>query len=249
MTAPDRIGPYTLLSPLAHGARSHAWRARDERSGAVAALKLARLGDAAACAGLRREFEVALLLGRHPHIVRILDYSEHDGVACLCMEQLSPPGALRLGEFGQLLRALEHVHACGMVHCDVKPANLLRAGGLLKLGDFGIARRPGAAGPAHGTPGYMAPEQMRARPLGPPADLYAAGVVLYELLAGTRPFAGSAFEMMQRALAGEVAPLAALPAGPGLHFAAIVQRALAPDPADRYQTAGQFLRDFCANMR
>jgi serine/threonine protein kinase len=243
MTAPARIGPYILIDVLGQGARSHVWRARDGRSGALVALKLARIGDRAACIRLRRESEVAAVLGRHPNIVRVDDYLEHDGVACLGMELLEAAGAVRLEEFGQLLCALGHAHGRGIVHLDVKPANLLRSGAQLKLGDFGLARRAGEAGPAHGTPGYMAPEQMRGRPPGPPADLYAAGVVLYELLAGARLFAGSPFEVVRRVLHAEVAPA---PAG---RFGAIVRRALAPDATERYQSAGEFLLDFSANMR
>jgi serine/threonine-protein kinase len=246
MTVTARIGRYSLLRLLGRGARTQVWQARDERSGTLVALKLAASGDEAGRMRLRREAEVAALLGPHPNIARVDDYIEHDGVACLCIELLEPAAAtLRLAEFGQLLRAIKHSHGRGVLHCDIKPANLLRSGEVLKLADFGIARRPGEAGPAHGTPGYMAPEQMRALPLGPSSDLYCAGVILYELLAGTRLFTGSAFDVMRSVLAPDVA---ALPRLPSARFEAIVRRALAPEPAGRYQTAGQFLRDFLQEM-
>jgi hypothetical protein len=138
----------------------------------------------------------------------------------------------------ELCRALGRAHARRIVHRDVKPENvLLTADGRVKVGDFGIARlaestTEAPAGTIIGTPRYMAPEQARGGPLTPATDVYAVGVVLYEMLAGHPPFAGSsAVELALRHVSDPPPPLGdAVP--PGL--AAIVMRALAKDPAERF---------------
>ena len=241
MQALDRIGPYTLLRPLGEGARSAVWLASEAGSGRERALKLLRTPDQAGRARFRNEWAVARQLAPHPHVARIDAAGEAGGVPWLAMELLGAAPPLSLAGVRQLLLALGHVHAHGIVHCDVKQANLLAGpDGALKLADFGIARQAGqGAGPAHGTPHAMAPEQLRGQPLDCRVDIFAAGVLLYQLVTGARPFAGSPFEVMQQILGG-------LAHDPGTPFDAVLARALAADPACRYAHAAEFLSAFDA---
>lgn len=245
----DRLGPYAILGPLGDPARSHAWLARHEGSGAERALKVAPHADAPACARLRNEAAIGRLLD-HPNVLKVFDAGAEGELEWLALEVAVPhPGAWPLAGFRQLLAALVHLQERGVVHCDVKPGNLMQGtDGRLLLADFGIARRAGqGAGAAHGSPGFMAPEQMRGAALDGGADLYAAGVVLYLLLTGRRPFAGTPFEVMQQTLR-EAAPAPSLTAGGDQRFDLVVARALAMKNADRYGSALAMLRDFEAAL-
>jgi serine/threonine-protein kinase len=239
------VGPFLLLQPLGTGARGHVWRARDSRSGEERALKLAALGDAAACARLRNEALVGAAAS-HPRLVQVFGGGEDPaaGVAWLAMECLpGGPAPLSLATFGQLLEALACLHAGGIVHADIKPANLLATSdGGLKLGDFGLARRAGSAAPAHGTPRYMSPEQMRGCAIGPASDVFSAGAILFELACGRKVFDGTPFDIVRQVLAAS--PSAPLP--PGAPLEALVRRALARDPAERFADGGEFLIQFRA---
>ena len=141
----------------------------------------------------------------------------------------------------QLCRALEHAHAEHIVHRDIKPANvLISARGRVKVGDLGIARlaegsTDGGTATIVGTPRYMAPEQASGQPVTPATDVYSAGIVLYEMLAGRTPFGGeSAVEIALQHVNLEPPPL---PDGTPRTLRRVVARALAKDPADRYQSA------------
>ena len=167
---------------------------------------------------------------------------------------LHPAGARAIAE--RLCRALAHAHSRGIVHRDVKPANvMLSDGGQVKLGDLGIARLTSAttggdpgltrATSGHvdgqaaiaGTPRYMAPEQSRGLPATPATDVYSAGVVLYEMLAGSPPFAGGS--VVELALRHERDPPPPLPAGIETSLARVTMRALAKNPARRYADGGE----------
>ena len=142
----------------------------------------------------------------HPNVVTLFDFFEDGGVPYIAMEYVSGGslrplvGALRLAQVFEvaegMLAALRHAESCGISHRDLKPENVLLTGqGGIKIADFGIARayneltgRLTSTGMAVGTPAYMAPEQARDEPVGPYTDLYAVGVVAYELLAGSPPF-------------------------------------------------------------
>ena len=143
----------------------------------------------------------------------------------------------------QLCRALDHAHAEHIVHRDVKPANvLISQHGRVKVGDLGIARladggtTDGGTATIVGTPRYMAPEQAGGEPVTPATDVYSTGIVLYEMLAGHPPFGGeSAVEIALRHVQEPVPPL---PSGDApTRFSGSSRRALAKDPADRYQSA------------
>ena len=139
----------------------------------------------------------------------------------------------------QLCRALGSAHAQGIVHCDVKPGNVvLTAEGQVKVGDFGVARlaewtSQALSATVAGTPRYMSPEQARGRPTTSATDVYSAGVVLYEMLAGEPPFAGgSAFELGLRHVQR---PPPHSPTGVPPALRQVVGKALAKDPANRYR--------------
>ncbi len=198
----------------------------------------------------------AQLLSRldHPHIVRIYDYVGRDDLCLLIMELLAGgtltgqhlpgEGACALGL--AVADALTCAHTMGILHRDIKPDNILfTAAGQPKITDFGIAKiLDGSADTASrivGTPKYMAPEQITGDRLGPATDLYALGVVLYELLAGTPPFDPRLPlpELFRHHC--ELTPPP--PAGAPAPVAEVVMRALAKEPADRYPSAHAFALD------
>ncbi len=147
-----------------------------------------------------------------------------------------------------LLRGLQYSHGRGVVHRDVKPGNLiLTTENEVKIADFGIARIEASeltqAGTVMGTPAYMAPEQLMGQPIDGRADLYAAGVILYQLLTGERPFTGSLTAIMHKALHTEPPPPSALSVSAGPELDRVVARAMAKRPADRFPSADAFLTD------
>ncbi|HEX3542081.1 MAG TPA: serine/threonine-protein kinase [Acidimicrobiales bacterium] len=198
----------------------------------------------------------------HPHIVPIYDYVERDGICLLVMEKL--PGGTLWERFRQqglgvettcavvmaACTALHYAHRRGVLHRDVKPENLLySADGVLKITDFGIAKVVGGGetlatrgGEILGTPAYMAPEQAEGRELGPEADVYATGIMLYELLSGALPYPedGGPLAIVYRHVYEDPTPISQ--AAPGLVPALmdVTMRAIARAPGDRYPTAEAF---------
>lgn len=234
---PGHSGGYLLRRALA----PNVWLA-DAPDGRPVALKLAPV-PAFPPAGLR-----------HPRIVAVLETGGADGAAFIVMEYMDGPPLPALLEAGplpparavawmaQLLEGLGYAHGQGVVHRDIKPSNLLLdAAGGLKLADFGLAGRPGIAS-AHGTPGYMAPEQMRGQ-ADSRSDLFAAAVVLYQMLAGRRPFEGTPFQLMQQVLLEAPPPLPPRLAA----FQPLLARGLAKNASGRYQHASEF-RDAILTM-
>jgi serine/threonine protein kinase len=242
-----RVGPLLLLEPLGQGVRSRVWRARDLCSGAERALKLVPLCDPAACARLRNEARIGAALA-HPRLVRSFEQGEDAmaRAAWLSMECLSGARApLSLAAFGQMLEGLDWLHRHGIVHGDVKPANLLAGeGGEVKLGDFGLAGHAGTRPALHGSPRYMAPERLRGAGLDPRGDVFAAGAILLEILTGRPAFDGTPFEIMQQLLAG-----AARPRATGTPLERVASRALSPEPALRFADAGAVLVAFRASSQ
>jgi Protein kinase domain len=155
---------------------------------------------------------------------------------------LPPERAFALTE--RILAALDHAHRAGVLHRDMKPANVMVSDGEIKITDFGIARM---LGDQHaddegmlGTPAYMAPEQVLGQPLDARTDLYAVGVILYRLLTGTLPFEGETAVVLQQQVGDAPAPLHTRRDGLPAWCEPIVHRALAKPKAERFQTADEF---------
>lgn len=197
---------YQLIEEIGRGGMGVVYRARDlhlERDVALKLLDRSTLGTEGQARLLREARAVAKL--NHPNIVTVYDASELDGAPFLAMElvvgemlreRLDAPLAEKLGWMVQVCQALEHAHAQGVLHRDLKPENLfIGTDGRVRLADFGLARYMNTrqltqTGSLVGTPAYAAPEQLRGEPLDARADLYALGVMLYELCAGRLPFEG-----------------------------------------------------------
>ena len=254
--APDLSGcalddRYELHAVIGEGAFGRVYEGRDRRLDRPVAVKVIKpwwTEDPDWVASFERE---AQLLARvsDPGIVQIFDVG-HAPEGLYYVSELvageNLAARLRRGPVApweacaiaaQLCRALAHAHAKGIVHRDVKPANiLLSTQGRVKVGDFGVARlaegSTDGGATIVGTPRYMAPEQGTGRPTTPATDMYSVGVVLYEMLAGTPPFAsGTVVEMAMRHLHEPPPPLPArLPAT----LQAITARALAKEPDERF---------------
>ena len=248
------VGRYEILGELGRGAMAVVYLARQiglDRHVALKELRAFRATDAGLVKRFVREAKVAGSLS-HPNIVMVHEFFEHDGLPYIAME-LVACGSLRahmghtspaqvLGVLEGMLAGLGHAAARGLVHRDVKPENVLvGSDGRVKIADFGIARAGdelwGAAltepGFAVGTPAYMAPEQVTAGDIGPWTDLYAVGVVAYEMVTGSLPFAGSPSAALAR-MRSEPAPSPLL-AAPDLDtgISEWIEWMLATDPAAR----------------
>ncbi len=212
--AGERVGPYTLVRQIGEGGMGVVYEARREDVEKTVALKLVRHGRLAAPDDLRRFHQERRLLARleHPHVARLLDAgATESGLPYLVMEYVRGepidrycdarrlPVEARLALVAQVCDAVHDAHAHRVVHRDLKPSNILVTGdGAVKLLDFGIAAlleehrdetgRLTAPGRAVLTPEYAAPEQLLGEPATPATDVYALGLLLYELLSGHRPF-------------------------------------------------------------
>ncbi|MGH7726709.1 MAG: protein kinase domain-containing protein [Candidatus Eiseniibacteriota bacterium] len=250
-----RFGSYEILSRLAGGGMGEVYRARDLVLGRQVALKFLHAGpDEEAYARLRHEARLASALN-HPNICTIHEVNEVEGRAYLAMEYVDGRSLEdRIGEglavddvvrYGtQIAAALAHAHEHGVVHRDLKPSNvLLTAGDQVKVLDFGVARwaeheseeRPttmtvAEAGSAVGTLPYMSPEVLTGKKADARSDLWSLGVLLHEMLAGSRPFSGTTRFDLAAAILRE--PPAELPAAVPPALRTIVSRCLAR-PADR----------------
>jgi serine/threonine protein kinase len=265
MTQPQRLGKYELVEVLGKGAMGVVYKAFDPDIHRTVAIKTIRkeLVDDDDRSGMmmarfRNEARAAGRLS-HPGIVAVYDYGESSAVAYIAMEFVQGASLreyfnreTRFAErdivsvMAQLLDALQHAHEQGVWHRDIKPANLIIMNdGRLKVADFGIARIDTSqltlTGVVMGSPGYMAPEQYSGGAIDWRADLFAAGVVMYQLLTGTRPFAGTT-EQVAYKICHERAP-APSEAAPGRgweRYDAVVARALAKQPDERFASADAF---------
>lgn len=257
------IGKYRIDSVLGKGAMGTVYKAFDPHIARAVALKIVRLEllevgqHTEIVCRFKNEAQAAGRLS-HPNIVGIYDYGEDRGAAYIAMEyvdgtplssllqtRLSQRRASALRWMDQLLQALDYAHSCGVVHRDVKPANLLvTTDQRLKIADFGIARLDSSSmtqtGGVVGTPSYMSPEQFCGTVVDGRSDVFSAGIVLYQLLTGERPFSGSAHMVMQQILNHTPAPPSSI--NPALApFDVVIAKALAKRPDDRYASAQQFL--------
>ncbi|MGN6612519.1 MAG: protein kinase domain-containing protein [Angustibacter sp.] len=252
-------GRYELTSRIAGGGMGEVWRARDGVLGREVAVKLLRreyADDETFLERFRAEARHAASLS-HPGIASVYDYGEDGGTAFLVMELVEGealshrikregalPTAMAVPLIQQAAAALQAAHAAGVVHRDVKPANLLlTADDQVKITDFGIARARDQVpitrtGEVVGTAQYLSPEQALGRPATPRSDLYALGVVAYEALTGRRPF--DADTVVATAVAQVHQAPEPLPDDIPPQVADQVLKAMAKDPADRPVSAAAF---------
>jgi serine/threonine protein kinase len=238
----DSFAAWTLDSLVAAGGLGEVWRAH--RGDTVAALKRLHTHLARNDEALRQfavEQQLATTLPRHPSVVHGLEAGDVNGRPYVVLELLAGQDLRRLGAIPRdralaivsaACDAAAHLGAAGWVHGDICPANLMVDGARAVLIDLGVARAIGEAGAVRGTHAYMAPEQVRGLAWTRATDVFALGVVLWELIAGARLFHRGPPWLSMAAVVEAPAP--ALP-DPSLD--AIVQRALAKNPAERIPTA------------
>jgi len=261
----SRLGPYELKSKLGAGGMGEVYRAHDTRLRRDVAIKviLSKQHDPQSLSRFEREGRAASALN-HPNICSVFDTGEVEGHPYLVMELLD--GQTLKDHIGgkpmstqtatsiaiQIADALEAAHAKGIIHRDIKPGNVMLVGrGHVKVLDFGLAKQTGVftgketltmqtatvPGQLMGTPAYIAPELLQGAAADARSDLWAFGVVLYQMLSGRLPFVGpTIFELSSSILKNAPPPLpTAVPQG----LRAIVARCLAKPPDERYQSAGE----------
>jgi serine/threonine protein kinase len=267
-----RIGNWILERELGHGGMGLVFEARHVSLPSRAAVKMLSPGlesEESFRQRFRREAELQATL-RHPNVARVLDYVEENGQCFLAVEYLtrgSLADHLSRGEnvprpqavawARQALAGLAQAHAKGIVHRDVKPANLLLGDNdEIVVADFGIARAEGNAaltrtGVTVGTPHYMSPEQIvTPECVDQRSDIYSFGIVLYELLSGRKPFdAASQFAILQAQVHEPPPPLRSIDPSIPPALEAVVMRALAKKPEERYADCQSMIRDLDAPPR
>lgn len=253
-------GRYRLLDKLGEGGMAEVWRARDTALGRIVALKVLRpqySSDPDFLARFRREAQAAANLS-HPNIVNVFDIGQAGDRHYIVMEfvdgqdlkalirRAAPlPVDRALDLMTQVAEAVAHAHRAGIIHRDLKPQNILvTKDGRVKVTDFGIARAMSAApatetGVVLGTAHYLAPEQAAGQTTTPASDVYALGVVLYEMLAGRTPFdADSSVGVAMQHLQETPTSIQQLNPRVPASVAGVVRRAMAKEPAQRYEDAG-----------
>ncbi|HVE39888.1 MAG TPA: protein kinase [Planctomycetota bacterium] len=249
-----RLGRYELIGDVGKGGSGTVYKAYDTTLHRIVAVKTitSTLAEPAEIVrSLVREARTLAGLS-HKNIVAVYDAGEIDGTPFLCMEFVEGrplPAFAPLPLIQKVAEALAYAHARGIVHCDLKPGNILvDQDGEPRIIDFGLARvlgRRGGRGP-EGTPAYMAPEQVRgdAGAGGPSVDIYSLGVCLYEALTGRRPFDGdSPQKIFDRILGGDVAPPRALRPQISRDLERICLKAMEADPKRRYASAADLAAD------
>ena len=263
MQLPVRFGKYELTQYLG-GGMSRVYKARDtvlQRTVAVKILTPEGIADADTRTRFLQEAKVSAALV-HDHIIRIFDYGEEQGYPFIVMEFLvgsDLKGAIRdnrLGDDANRLRialegarALEYVHQHKLIHRDIKPDNLhLDEKGRVRLMDFGIAKTEDVSltktGFQVGTPFYMAPEQVNGDKATERTDIYAYGMVLYELYAGTRAIQGDTIQSIFAAILHQPVDLSRMRAGGAPEaFVSLVERMTAKDPMARPGSFGEVIAE------
>jgi serine/threonine protein kinase len=257
-----QISRYEILSELGRGAMGVVFKAQDPLIGRLIALKTITASvaeDPGLLERFRGEAKAAGAL-QHPNIVTIYEMGESDGAPFIAMEYLEGeslaalidrrapiPLPQKVGYLVQTCRALQYAHRRGVIHRDIKPANIMvTLEGEVKVVDFGIARVADASktqtGTLLGTLAYISPQQIRGKGGNALSDIWSLGIVLYELLAGRRPFQGENHAaLMLSIMHNDPVPLRELLAGCPPQLDAISQRALAKDETVRYQSMEELL--------
>ena len=266
MAWPSHIGKYAITRALGKGAMGMVYEGFDpviERKVAIKTIlqdQFEEGGLEEALARFKREAQAGGRL-QHPGIVAVYEYGTDGEMAFIVMEHVDGQELRRILATGhryalidvfelmkQLLMALDYSHRQGVVHRDIKPANLMvLPGPKLKIMDFGIARLETSSltqvGTVVGTPTHMAPEQLMGHVADGRADLWAAGVILYELLTGENPFlAETPAAVMHKVLQGDIPPPSTRTTGQPATLDAIIARALARKPDERFASAREFHR-------
>lgn len=252
---------YEFERYVGHGAMSCVYRAKDRRTQRIVALKVAPEGLIASGRQgffLQRE-AVALTTLRSPRVVSALDFGSYPrGGKYLALEWLEGPTlesfmfatytswvATAVRIVSEVLEGLEAVHAVGLVHCDLKPSNLIDTQEGIKIFDFGLATLTKGLGDCLfeqgkqlGTPRYMSPEQLNGVEVDARSDLFACGLLLYQLMTGRAPYSGTFQNVVTERIHGSPAPFSPRDPEPvPERLQAVALRALAREPKDRFQTA------------
>lgn len=257
----SKLGPYEILEEIGHGGMATVYRAYQPSMGRFVAIKVIHRAVAIESSALDRFQREAKLIARleHPHILPVYDYEGAHDPPYIVMRYM-PTGTLKdilerdklqLTEVAFLMRqiasALDYAHRQGVVHRDIKPSNIMvDVDGNAFLTDFGIARMVEgtqaltASGLAVGTPGYMAPEQGMGLPVDGRADIYAMGVMLFELITGRTPYhAETPLGVILKHINDPIPLASALNPELPLGVDQVISQAMAKDPDQRYQTAAE----------
>ena len=259
----DRIGKYRVVGKIGKGAMGEVYKAHDPLLNRFVALKTiapALAADPDFKKRFQREAQSAAQLN-HPNIITVYDFGDEQGLTYMAMELLEGVDlreAIRsraLGHLGRKLEVMEQIcdglafaHSRGVVHRDLKPGNIhLQPSGHVKILDFGLARVAASdmtkTGTVMGTPHYMSPEQVRGQKADARSDVFSLGAVFYEILCNHRPFeADSVHGVLFQILEQEPEPMRKWEPEVPPSAVALVEKALAKDPARRYADAGEMVR-------
>jgi serine/threonine-protein kinase len=271
METTHQLGRYEIVAELGRGAMGAVFRARDPRIDRTVAIKTIAVPAASAIEAeqyRQRFFREAQAAGRlsHPGIVTIFDVGEDEAahtpfivMECVDGQSLDRlvaaapscmlPRAIALELVQHIAEALDYAHSQSIVHRDIKPANIIvTAGGQPKIADFGIAKvamtEMTLPGQVLGTPAYMSPEQLNGKAVDGRSDLFSLGVIAYWLLTGVKPFDGATLtEICVQVVTKDPTPPSQMAAGISGDWDYVLARALAKDPAMRYQRCSELAAD------